>query len=308
MRKRGLEFSFAWIFAIIAGAVIIFLAIYATTNIITSTRYETDTETAAQLEVLLNPIETNLESGKLVEIGFSDETRVFPACKDEGRFGRQEIRTSTRSGIGKEWGSPGGAISSNVRYIMAERQIEGRQIHVFSKPINMPYKIGDIMIIYSDEYCFINPREEIEDEINSLGLPGITINSSVRNCPRESRKICFEERETGCEVVVYENTLSKDGKNIYYEEEFIMGAIFSDPDNYECQIKRIAARASYLAEVYISKSEYLSSKGCASGLEEDLEIYSEYLDNLDSSVQLSSAYGLSNSLGRKNEALKCKLF
>ena len=64
--KKALEMSFAWIFAIIAGIVILFLAIYATSQFIKTRRYEIDIQTAAKLAILLDPLETSLEAERAV--------------------------------------------------------------------------------------------------------------------------------------------------------------------------------------------------------------------------------------------------
>jgi hypothetical protein len=60
MNKQGIEMGFSWIFAIIVGVVILFLAIYTTTRIIGTSRYELDTETAKKISILIDPLETSL--------------------------------------------------------------------------------------------------------------------------------------------------------------------------------------------------------------------------------------------------------
>ena len=60
--KRGLEISFAWMFSIIVGAAIIFLAVFAAVKLVNLGKQQTDTEVGKQLGILLNPIETSLES------------------------------------------------------------------------------------------------------------------------------------------------------------------------------------------------------------------------------------------------------
>jgi len=62
--KRAFEFSFSWLFAIIMGAVIIFLAIYAANKFIGTERAKQDTELGKELGIILLPIETGLETAK----------------------------------------------------------------------------------------------------------------------------------------------------------------------------------------------------------------------------------------------------
>ena len=70
MNKKGFEFSFSWMFSIIVGSVIIFLAIYAATNILKTSTIEEETKIASQFGSLLNPVETNLEDAKFSFVEF----------------------------------------------------------------------------------------------------------------------------------------------------------------------------------------------------------------------------------------------
>lgn len=311
MNNRGFEFSFAWIFAIIVGAVVIFLAIYTTTSLIGNSRYESDTKIAAQLQSILSPIETNLEEGKSIVIGFSDETRIYNECRNFGIFGEQKLSTATKSGIGKEWLEPGVAAKSPNKYIFSSKILQGKEIYVFVKPLRMPYKVADMMFIYTGEYCFVNPPNDVEEEINDLQLPGITINNS-ENCPLGSRKVCFSS--SGCDIEVRLNVeddssgsvVKREGA-VHYESGLIYGAIFSDFDVYECQVERLMKRNSELAGLYAAKTNFLSGKGCSSNLAGDLISYSDSLKEADSG-KLSFIKLLSEELKEKNDRLNCKLF
>jgi len=304
MDKKGFEFSFAWLFAIIVGAFVIFLAIYATTSLIGSSRYEGDTRTAAQLKTILSPIETNLEDSKFVGIGFPDETRIFNNCNEFGNFGSQKISTSTRSNVGKEWQMPGAIIESFNKYIFSSNIVQGRKVHVFAKPLKMPYKIADMMFMYSGEYCFINPPDNIREEVEDLNLPGINITIDGKYCLEDSKKICFFSSNKGCDVFVGEN----DVDGVYYQESLVYGAIFSDKEIYECQLKRLMKRNSELAQLYAAKTSFLSSKGCSSNLAGDLISYSDILKEFEDSSELNSIKFMSDEIGDENERLKCKLF
>ena len=98
MNKKGIEFTFSWIFAIIAGATILVSAIYLTTRFIDSGRTEGDTFIAGELANLLNPVETNLEDVKYSVIDFSQDAKIYNDCSAEGVFGVQKISTSSKSG------------------------------------------------------------------------------------------------------------------------------------------------------------------------------------------------------------------
>ena len=79
--KKGVEFSFGWLFALIVGAAIIFLAIYAAIKLVGTEREVLEAGIAKELGIILTPVETGLEEGKVVgPIKFASETRVYNNC------------------------------------------------------------------------------------------------------------------------------------------------------------------------------------------------------------------------------------
>ncbi len=63
IKKRGyLQISFAWMFALIVGAVILFLAIYFATKLVDKGDDVIDAKTGKEMGILLNPLETSMES------------------------------------------------------------------------------------------------------------------------------------------------------------------------------------------------------------------------------------------------------
>lgn len=300
MNKRGFEFSFAWIFAIIAGAAIIFLAVYASTSLIGNSRYETDTKIAAQLESVLNPVGTNLEEAKLLTIGFPDETRVFNRCSEAGNFGTQSLSTSVRSGIGREWLPPGAEISSKDKYVFSESSVQSNEVYAFVKPLEMPYKIADLIFIYAGSYCFVGPPRDIEEEITDLSMPGINISSNVKECPEGSKSVCFSSSDRDCDKKVSLNAAD--------EETLIYAAIFSDDKIYECQLRRLMKRNAELAAIYGEKSEFLAGQGCSTNLAGELGSYASMLNNFKDSGDIVPIKLKADELEEKNDKLICKLF
>jgi len=122
---------FNWMFAIIAGIVILFLAIYAVAKIIGVGEYKVSTETAAELEILLDPIRPGLASGKSAQINFRKDSRTYYDCSELGVFGKNTIAFSEKTFGG--WGEKGGEINSQ-KYIFAKNMIEGKKLNLFSKP------------------------------------------------------------------------------------------------------------------------------------------------------------------------------
>jgi len=308
MNKNGIELSFAWIFAIIVGAAIIVLAVYATTNLIKTERKVQETEVGKQFGILLSPIETSLEAAKVARITFPDETRLINRCRTTGNFGAQDIGISTRSRVGDEWQE--GAVLSTFynKYLFSSATTQGKEFNVFVKPFNMPFKSADVIFVWSSEYCFVNPPEEIEEELEALRPKNINITSSVAECTPSSKKVCFTS--SGCDVDVSINSKSvKKGKQtVYYEDSLIYGAIFADPDIYECQVKRLMKRTSELSLLYLSKSESLTPRGCASGLEVELALYANQTNAINNSIDFREITSLAKNMREKNDLLLCKLF
>ena len=315
--KRGFEFSFGWMFALIIGGVILFLAIYATVKMIGTERNVQSAEVAKQLGILLIPAETGFGEGKSIpSIKFATETRVYNNCTTKGVFGEQLISVATSPSLGKKWTSPGIAINYPNKYIFSSSVIEGDEINVFSKPFSFPYKTGELLFIWSnkEEFCLINPPGEIEKEIESLGLKNINFTQEITDCKKKSRKICFYNSLPECDVVINSGDNSiiwKDGQTSFYDGSLIYGAIFSEPKLYECQVQRLMKRASELAYVYLDKSNSLSARtgGCSQGLQIYLSNYGKNAANATSSYALIENKFASDELKRMNDGLEvCKLW
>ena len=90
-RKAFLDISFSWIFAIIVGIFILFLAIYGLTKF-TGTQNSVDTASGAkEMGILLGPLEIGFESGQTSSITMPVETKIYTRCEREGNFGKQTI-------------------------------------------------------------------------------------------------------------------------------------------------------------------------------------------------------------------------
>lgn len=325
--KRGFEFSFAWLFSIIIGAVILFLAIYAAVSLVKSERTVRDTLDARQLEILLQPLETQSAETAVrpKAIHFPGETRLSISCSDEGSFGFSEVKVATKSKAGKPWQETG--VSSNLhnKYLFSSAQLEGRDIHLFTVPFNMPFKITDLVFLWNKEECFVNPSNDIRDTFVALNLneSNVRIAGDISECSPESVKVCFGGGGGGyseqCEIKVdlTNKIVQKEGRLLPYQGELIYGAIFSDPSNYDCLVKRILQRTEELAELYKSKSEFLETRstyGCGSSLQADLGYYQTITqarageDSLQVFSRLTQAYAYAEELDRKQSSLVCSLW
>ena len=321
MNKKAFEFSFGWLFAIIVGAVIIFLAVYAATKLVGTERTKQDAELGKKLGIILTPLETGLETGVATKLSLPIETRIYNDCSPYGNFGVQKISATTSSGIGEKWQEPKISSTFPNKYLFSEKMIQGKGFIVFSKPFEMPFKIANLIYIWpeTEKFCFVNPPGEIEDELKDLiegnsllkNTGSINIASSPRECSSLSKKVCFTT--TGCDIDV-----SYDGKSIkkkslnrvFFETDALLyGAIFASPELYECQVKRLMKRASELSMLYYSKSTFLSPKGCGTALEPELILYSNKTFLLNNSFDLRVIHINSETIRKANNELSdCKLY
>jgi len=313
--KRGIAMPFNWIFAIIAGVVILFLAIYGISRYISTSEYQISTETAAKLAGLLEPMGTGLASGKSYVINFKKDTRTYYDCSDAGVWGKNTIAFSEKTFGG--WGEKGGKINTK-KYVFADEIIEGKQLNLFSKPFKMPFKIDDIIVISGRDYCFYQAPNEIKDEVQGLGIENIYFSDDLKNC--SGVKVCFGSN-AGCDISVYgmcegyncENKydygkIIKKGKSLYYDSSLIYAAIMSSPEIYECNLKRLMKRFVELSDVYIDKIKIIKMKGCDSNVEADLNIMKAMAGSLETSEDLFVLSQEAEKINAKNQGAVCGLW
>ena len=67
------------------------------------------------------------------------------------------------------------------KYIFSKQALEGKKFYLFSKSFEFPFKVSEIIFISNEDYCFIEPPGNIEDEISSIknqgGMQNINISS-----------------------------------------------------------------------------------------------------------------------------------
>lgn len=308
-QKRGFEFSFAWLFAILAGAFILFLAVYISIKIINAGDTTTSTTTAKQFAIFLEQMETGIASGKKTMIKLNEDAIIKNECNLNGNFGKNLISLAGRK-IGKKWGEFGIETAMPNKYVFSNSTLKGKDFFVFSKPIEMPFKISELIFLYSDEYCFINTPEFIKEDVKGLGLGNIGIDNCTKGI-----KVCFESGN--CEINVegicedceneYEyGFVNKNGKSEFYYGNLIYGAIFSDKDNYECNAKRLMKRMKQQAGIFAEEATYLSGS-CGERVAGFAQL-AGLAGNVDKSGDMFSLLESIKEVELENEASECKLF
>ncbi len=323
--KKGLEFGFEWIFAVLIGGFVIFLAVYAASKFIDSGNLQKGSEVGKEIGILLTPFETNLEPGKTNYITTKEETTIYNDCNSAGDFGVQKISAGVKSGFGDNVVRPGAISTYKNRYLFSEGKVTGKEFYVLSKPFEFPFKVGDLIIVWSEKqkYCFVDlgSYPEIKKDINELGLKNVFNVTSVRdpNCPAGAIKVCFRGTDRECNMTVDGTSVthreSGGDKTVYYprldNNALLYAAIFSKPDIYDCQIKRLMNRALNIAKLYEEKSVFLGQRGC--GAPRLNAFFTNYENKVNgvagpNNPDITRAEAAAEELGRENGYLICPIF
>lgn len=305
--RKGLEFSFTWLFAIIVGAFILFLAIFLSTKIIGTGQQQIDAQTGKEFGVLLNPLETGFISAKSTSVTMPVKSRVYNSCDLEGDFGRQLLKVSQKSF--NEWTNTDVNVVFRNKYLFSEKYAEGKKYFIFSKPFEFPFKVADLMIVTpaDKKYCFSDVPKEIKEELLAINQE----NFYVENCSDKNADvdICFGVGNCDVNVNYNSGVVEKTSETFYFESDALMfAAIFSEKGIYECQIKRLMMRTSNLAEIYKDKASFVSRVGCDSNLNTDLVVLQNLASSLKDSGDLSSITSTVNEIKQKNDLALCKLW
>ncbi len=306
--KGEFNISFGLIFALIAGAIILMLAIIFVVKLRGIELSAKEAETGKSIQILTNPLESSFESSQKIVIITPLKTRIYSKCSEkEGVFGEETISTSQMNN-GK-WKESEINFKTNSKYIFSENPSESKRFYVFSKPFEFPYKIGDLIYITSSEsiYCFIDPPEKIEEEIELLNQENLKID----DCPKESINVCFSNKQN-CKVRVYYSqgyTIKNNKKMYFYGESLMYASIFSNKEEYECQVKRLIKRAESLNRIYLEKNELINKRAnCGAEITPELIIFGNLLKNFENSEDLYTLKDFAENLQNKESSQECGLW
>ncbi len=307
IKKKAIAMPFNWIFALVAGGVILFLSIYAAGKFIQTGQQTISTETAARFISLFDPLETGLAAGKAQSITFRKKSKISFDCIEDYRFfGRQRLNFTEQT-FGKKYGETGAEISIKDKYVFTGSILEGKTFYLFSKPFFMPFKVIDQTFVLSDNYCFYDAPRYIEDELAGLKLGNVFFPNETETC--QGINVCFEEGDLGCQIIVYENQgyVSNRiyGERVYFVGDLIYGAIFSHPEIYECNVKRMKRRFDQLAEIYLDKIDIVKRANCESNVGPKLRTV---IGDIGNSRELAGLYNEIEEIRLINDAASCKLY
>lgn len=311
-KKGALQISFGWLFAIIVGAFIIFLAIFASTKILDTGNQESDTKIAKQILVLLNPLESAFSTDTATSFEVPSNTRIYASCDSSRGFGKQRIMVSQYTF--NKWSDEGLNVSFENKYIFSEYPLEGKKFYLFSKPLEMPFKVADLIYMTSDskEYCFEDMPETWDQKEALRNMHASNPKLVVENCSEQSIMVCFSSSQN-CDIIVNSDDgrgyVSKNGTRMYFtSESLMMAAIFSDPSLYECQVVRLMQRTSQLAKIYRDKETIIARTDCNSNLGSKLDMLSDLSEKAKDSGDLGIIQDTSEDISDINENTVCRLW
>lgn len=297
--------SFTWIFAIIVGAVILFISIYMAVKLLGVGEDVNSVETSKSILNSVESLESSVESGRSTFITISADTRIYEYCSDTGTFGKQRIDISQKNF--NKWSEKEKGVSSENRYLFFGSPTEGKKFFMFMKPIELPFKIADVVYITSanKKYCFIDAPDDIQ---YALAQP-FQENILVSDCEdiKGITKVCFNSEDCDINVDYTNKYVEKNGESSKFLTDTLMyAAIFSDKTIYECQLNRLMKRAQMIAELYQQKIIFAR---CGESMGADLSALISFYSNFASSDELASLEDIANEAQSNNEDnSECKLW
>ncbi len=317
MIAKKAQFNFAWMFAIIVGGAILFLAIYGALQTGDTKRFQSDTESAKSISILTDPLQAGFSEGSFGKISFPKETRINNVCFSEGEgkgFGENQLSVSTRSNIGDEWNLPGAATSIQNKYIFSDEKNTGEEYYVFSKPFYLPYKVSDLVFITPKKYCFFDSPDKVLEDLEGLNIPNIQLaTESEEGCTiKDPINVCFKGGPD-CDINVYgtgqynEGTVEKSGESQRFTGNLMYAAIFSEKENYECNVERLFYRSGKIAEGLIQKADLMDIRGCDSNLKIPLAQWADLM-KVSKASEVASLESTARQIDKQNSRELCRLW
>ncbi len=265
--KKG-AIEFGWIFALIVGAIILFFAFYFIGTKLGEQKTVGKLGTESQLDILWSPFASfgSLAETSSKEFALKSIEKINFSCSYDTEFGYSGISVVTNV---KTYSRPKQIYD---KYIFSEKALEGKNFQVISKPFEMPWRVADLIyfIQKNKKYCFEDfPDNRVEEEFGGEGNGMNISNFNFSGC--KNNKDFIQVCDSGnCDIKVslITNSVAKKDSNgrtktVYFSGDALMyAAIFSDPDIYDCNVRRLAKRIKNEAEIYSGKAMALASKGC----------------------------------------------
>jgi hypothetical protein len=243
-------------------------------------------------------------------------------CQYSG-IGREDLRVATKSSVGAKWQEYGATQNIYNKYLFS-RYEEGRVIYVFSKPFEMPFRIGDLIYVMMSDYCFVDAPDSILSELEDLNMSNIQLANRQSECKKTSRTVCFGN--SGCNLNVFGQCYSSGCPDLYdYGIVEIRGekvellyyagmpllyaALFSDSDLYKCNLQRLMYRIILVSKLYAEKAKLLDARGCNTGkMAEKLATLATQASYLTKADNIQPILDFAKQVDDANKGILCHVY
>ncbi len=313
--KRG-EINFVTLFAIIAGIFILVSIIYGATKISDTKAYESNTKIAKQISVFLDPLQVGFATSSKGLIDFNQNVKMKNICDNYTNAGMNKLSISTLNSK-KQFSDFSVPISIYDKYIFSHEEIEDSLIYTISRKFSYPYEVSDFIILIpsNTKYCFEDAPDKIIDSLSAFNLD----NMLFSNCKddKDFIQICAGSSRCDVEVIGLCNDFScsskydfgyirKNRDYFYYVDDLIYPAIFSDIENYNCNLERLIYKTSLVAELYSLKSYEMYKRGCVSNI--DIDSWMDKTKKMKEITDIIGYYEDSLNLKSQNKIAGCNLW
>jgi len=296
--------AFAWLFSIIIGAAILFLAFFFVTQYGKQVAQpQEQVGLGSGINMLLEPFTA---VGSLVEakgsiLEFTSNVYIEFGCNSVNDYSEIKAKKATHKTFDLTKNAYDKYIFSNI--ITTQ---EKESLLAFSVPIKEPFYIATPTIITKGNYCFVglpfqykNILESIDDNINETKY-NFNYTSSQGSCPAGYTKVCFSL--SGCDININCLDASCNYGSIndkFWFNELVFAGIFSKSETYNCNLDRILERAKKVAFIYKQKSLNLQNKGCAmGGMVSALDAFTAAIDNFKANKNANNLASLYSSISQ----------
>jgi len=317
--KQG-QVDFVMLFAIIAGSMILLLAIYGAIKAGTTMQTTNQAELAKSIQIITDPMQAGFAEASTATISMKQNITISNDCSTDDGFGVNKISVEIPSPAGIQNQMPTSPVKISItnKYIFSDLT-PGKIFYVFSQPFNSPFRVADVLIVSSQDYCFINPPDSISAEVFGLHVKNIGIKNTFNNtCAIDAKTVCFgpsncdisvvgECNKAGCDTAFDYGYVKKRSDQLDYSGNLLFAAIFSDKDLYDCNVQRLMFRLSDIADLLSQKADRMNARGCNVLMKPDMEALLSLTQNATSD-SLQGIYDFSQSIQIKEDNEECKLW
>lgn len=309
--NRGIEFSFSWLFSLLVGGVILFLALYASKSLVQTERQAQESELGVELTNVFTPLRTGGAETLIPRaITFPQPVAITLRCTPQGTA----VRVAARDNLAGR-SEP---YESLVRdsFVSGNITLQGKRVMSLVLPVALPYHVGDLIVLWSGSYCFIDPPDSVRERLELADNETIRIAPSLAHCAPQSTKVCFAGSASPkvCDIridSVSETLTFRGGKPQPYTGNLLYAGLFGTADQYECLVRQVAQQTALLGERYRTKSAFISSgqtTGCAGGMEGVLNTYVLQARAVNGSQGLPGLASAAEHLAASHDSLLCPLW